>query len=361
MRREEAVTLLRGGREGIGEWNRTRAAGEALLDLEGVDLSRAAMDDADLRRVSLRGADLRGASLRGADLSEADLTGALLSRASLNGAKLGKADLRRAELVRANLRDADLTGAALEGARIVGAEFVDAILGEAEGDRIPAGVVAELAEAVRDWVDREEGARLLEACAAECELVFRIKRIPSDEDRVEVLNRVVEEVVRALKADPEPAADELHRDIRRLANRFGMRVYRRRGREARLRRSEEEPAASTRPGEEDAREAIEAVVDCVRASAARLPDDLRQEVERYLDGAVDRLERSARDRLRDAIERECETRMSSVTEQALGVYRRLLELVGRSRQRGSREYVRLLAELAAYLEARRGGRGPTRD
>ena len=41
MEREEAISLLRGGHEGVAEWNRRREAGEPIPDLSGADLSGA--------------------------------------------------------------------------------------------------------------------------------------------------------------------------------------------------------------------------------------------------------------------------------------------------------------------------------
>ena len=78
MDRDEALKLLRGGEEGVAEWNRRRSEGEEIPDLSG--------------------ADLRGADLRGADLSYAYLVEAKLLRANLSSANLTKADLRGADL-----------------------------------------------------------------------------------------------------------------------------------------------------------------------------------------------------------------------------------------------------------------------
>ena len=61
--RDEAVALLRGGAEGVREWNRRRKAGEAIPALLGIDLS-----EADLRKADLRGAALSEATLGGAKI-----------------------------------------------------------------------------------------------------------------------------------------------------------------------------------------------------------------------------------------------------------------------------------------------------
>ena len=53
MTTDEALKLLRGGEDGIREWNMRRENGEGIPRLELVDFSLA----------NLRGADLRGANL----------------------------------------------------------------------------------------------------------------------------------------------------------------------------------------------------------------------------------------------------------------------------------------------------------
>jgi hypothetical protein len=122
MDRDEAVKLLKGGEDGVREWNRRRERGEEIPDL-----SYAA-----LNRVELRGADLRGASLRGATLRESDLIGAALSEADLRRASLRAASLIGADLRGATLRYADLVGAALIGADLRGADLRAAVLGGAD-------------------------------------------------------------------------------------------------------------------------------------------------------------------------------------------------------------------------------------
>jgi hypothetical protein len=76
--REEALTLLSSGKDGVKEWNRRKEKGEAKPELDGVNL----------RGAKLSGADLSGAKLKGADLSDADLGGANLIEANLNTPKL---------------------------------------------------------------------------------------------------------------------------------------------------------------------------------------------------------------------------------------------------------------------------------
>lgn len=109
------------------------ARGLALLDLRGVNLSRANLYGANLYRANLcranlYGTDLSRANLSRANLREADLRGANLFRANLNGTKLPKAHLRGAVLDRADLDgakvySADLYGADLNGVKLSGADL----------------------------------------------------------------------------------------------------------------------------------------------------------------------------------------------------------------------------------------------
>jgi uncharacterized protein YjbI with pentapeptide repeats len=142
MNRDEALSLLRGGTEGIAEWNRRRrlAPGQEIPDLNGADLTDADLGENILDLDTRRAADLSGAKLQGADLSGAKLQGADLSRADLSGAFLSWADLLRADLREADLTDADfeladLTGADLTDADLSRAHFNEADLGEADLSR----------------------------------------------------------------------------------------------------------------------------------------------------------------------------------------------------------------------------------
>jgi hypothetical protein len=108
MDRHEAIRLLRGGLDGIREWNQWRRQCEEIPGLSGVDLSGAILSEVDLSEVVLRGADFHGADLRGADLR-----GARLSEADLSEADLRGADLRGARLSEAK----GLTQAQIESAR----------------------------------------------------------------------------------------------------------------------------------------------------------------------------------------------------------------------------------------------------
>ncbi len=129
MDRDEALKLLKGGEEGIREWNQRRQADEAIpdLSLSGVNLKGADLSGADLRNANLSDADLRNADLSNADLSNADLSNAdlrgdlvraNLSGVNLFGAELIDADLSEAILIEANLSGADLSQAKLSHANL---------------------------------------------------------------------------------------------------------------------------------------------------------------------------------------------------------------------------------------------------
>jgi uncharacterized protein YjbI with pentapeptide repeats len=129
MDRDEALKLLKGGEEGIREWNQRRQADEAIpdLSLSGVNLKGADLSGADLRNANLSDADLRNANLSNADLSNADLSNAdlrgdlvraNLSGVNLFGAELIDADLSEAILIEANLSGADLSQAKLSHANL---------------------------------------------------------------------------------------------------------------------------------------------------------------------------------------------------------------------------------------------------
>ncbi|MCK4303366.1 MAG: toll/interleukin-1 receptor domain-containing protein [Candidatus Eisenbacteria sp.] len=115
MDRDEALKLLRGGPDGVKEWNRWRTPYDeewepVPLSLERVDLAGAKLD-----KVSLAGMDLTGAVPSEANLSGANLAGAFLSHADLSGAIVTQSDLRQvilsgANLYRANLLDSNLSG-----------------------------------------------------------------------------------------------------------------------------------------------------------------------------------------------------------------------------------------------------------
>jgi len=113
MNREEALKLLRGGKKGVEEWNRRRAVGEEIPNLENVNLSVV-----DLLEIDLGGVSFYGAHLDLVDLSKANLTGTCFYEADLNLVDLSEADLRAADF-----NFATLTGVNLEKANLSGAIF----------------------------------------------------------------------------------------------------------------------------------------------------------------------------------------------------------------------------------------------
>ena len=98
------------------------------MNLMGVDLSKAVLNEAIICMVDLSAAILKQtifteAFLKGTNFSGADLKGATLRRADLRGAKLRGADLRGADLRKADLREANVEGADFEGASLEGANL----------------------------------------------------------------------------------------------------------------------------------------------------------------------------------------------------------------------------------------------
>ena len=118
MDRDEALKLLKGGPEGIREWNRRREDGEAIPSLEGAGLDVADLTHANLSNANLAGSHLMRASLVGADLRSANLRKSFLASAILMGAQLEGANLTSTTLV-----GADLTVAYVRGTNFSGALF----------------------------------------------------------------------------------------------------------------------------------------------------------------------------------------------------------------------------------------------
>jgi uncharacterized protein YjbI with pentapeptide repeats len=133
MDTKQALAMLRGGREGIAQWNERRRQGERPPDLCGADLSAVNLGGADLSHVNLSRARLNSAilvlaNLTHAILSDADLMHANLERAELDGAFLSSAALRSAKLTRASLKRANLLDAQLNEAVLVNAVAAQAHL-----------------------------------------------------------------------------------------------------------------------------------------------------------------------------------------------------------------------------------------
>ena len=94
-----------------------RAGSYQDIDLTGVDLHRAHLENVNLKNVCLAGANLWGAHLSGANLEGADLKNAVLTGADLKDAVLTGADLEDAVLTGADLRGATIDRETLSKAR----------------------------------------------------------------------------------------------------------------------------------------------------------------------------------------------------------------------------------------------------
>lgn len=94
-----------------------RAGSYQDIDLTGVDLHRAHLENVTLKNARLVGANLWGAHLSGANLEGADLKNAVLTGADLKDAVLTGADLEDAVLTGADLRGATVDREALSKAR----------------------------------------------------------------------------------------------------------------------------------------------------------------------------------------------------------------------------------------------------
>jgi hypothetical protein len=131
MDRDEALRLLRGGPEGVKEWNRRRKVGEIIPDLFKANLLESHLIRADLFEAQLSRADLSMASLSMANLSQANLTGADFIEADLSGSDLSGADFSGAKLGGAKLNGANLGGTYLGGAYLNAADLTGADLNRA--------------------------------------------------------------------------------------------------------------------------------------------------------------------------------------------------------------------------------------
>jgi uncharacterized protein YjbI with pentapeptide repeats len=140
--RDEAIRLLKGGKERVEEWNRTRKGlidmpSFVSADLVGADLRGAHLRDADLQHAALHdtklhGADLRYANLRNTNLRSANLNKAVLRSANLYNADLGSANVFGADLRNVNLRSANLFNANLRNVNLSDANLFNANLYNAD-------------------------------------------------------------------------------------------------------------------------------------------------------------------------------------------------------------------------------------
>jgi uncharacterized protein YjbI with pentapeptide repeats len=130
----------------IGRRNRQHDKPGTALDLSGIYLPRASLQDANLQHAFLHHANLQGvilvdanlqraflvdANLQDAALDGANLQHAFLVDANLQGASLSVANLQDVVLGRANLEEASLVGANLQGASLDRANLQGAFLDDA--------------------------------------------------------------------------------------------------------------------------------------------------------------------------------------------------------------------------------------
>jgi len=123
MDKNEALDLLRGGKEGIEKWNQFRLSEETIPDLTGADLF-----DANLTNANLSYANLSKANLSKANVADANMSGAILFDANLSHAILTHADLSGVHLTSANLIEANLTRTKLFYANFLNSVFSNTII-----------------------------------------------------------------------------------------------------------------------------------------------------------------------------------------------------------------------------------------
>ena len=100
-------------------------------DLSGTDLSRANLFECDLLKSDLSGATLIGVDLRGADIGQSNAADAKFVSANMMAARLELTVLTNADLRLANLVEADLSLADLTSANLFRADLTDANLHQA--------------------------------------------------------------------------------------------------------------------------------------------------------------------------------------------------------------------------------------
>ena len=111
MTQDQAVEMLKGGKDGIAEWNRLRQEVHdgSYFDWEqGNDIP--SLGGANFRNTDLTGADLTGARLIGAHFFETNLTETEFYKADLTKADFSYAILKGTNLDVADLKDARLNG-----------------------------------------------------------------------------------------------------------------------------------------------------------------------------------------------------------------------------------------------------------
>ena len=131
---DEALKLLKGGADGVEQWNRFRISGAPIPDMMNVDLSESVLCNANLAGVVLTGANLRDSALDYSNLRGAELVGSNLSSASLDHADLGFANLAYCNFTLATLRNTRINNARLlitnfDGSDLSNADFTGATCG----------------------------------------------------------------------------------------------------------------------------------------------------------------------------------------------------------------------------------------
>ena len=89
------------------------------MDLEGIQLQAAQLEDSDLRTCKLKDADLRGINLKRAKLNNADLSGANLRPLMIDDKRAMRSDLEGAKLRYVNLERRLPSGSQLRRSRSV--------------------------------------------------------------------------------------------------------------------------------------------------------------------------------------------------------------------------------------------------
>jgi uncharacterized protein YjbI with pentapeptide repeats len=183
MDRNEALSLLRSGADGVSKWNQRRSKGDPIPNLEKADLTKAELTGVNFSSqeteiVNLKGAIFREANLQNADLSGSFLLAANFDKANLNCATFQKTNLTGAILTGGNFRGATLPGAILLRAKVAGADFRDADLQDADLRHVEGFYTDQLAGAsvsgakLPDEVKTFAALDTIEKACADAQIVF---------------------------------------------------------------------------------------------------------------------------------------------------------------------------------------------
>ena len=131
MTKAEMTALLRSGASKWNDWrleNPNAKLNFRALDLQGIDLDGAELNDADFAQADLTDARFNGAQLYRASFRRGCLVRAQFRRANLDEAYIGRAYLREADFSEAMLSDVHFHGSGaiktnFTGARLGGARF----------------------------------------------------------------------------------------------------------------------------------------------------------------------------------------------------------------------------------------------